>query len=152
MDLQEALLNKVTMYLSSSTNQIMKEFFIEIKNLHMSHRPMFTFLHPFRKFHSYHSNNKTILFDYDTYWEPYLSDYESEDDSESDTISDYDSDGNVYNAFQCFNKYLNSTNTIYTLPLYKLLQSTPIDLRNSGAQQILQDYCSFRHADCQTFR
>ena len=152
MDLQEVLFNKVTMYFSSNTRKVMKEFLKEIQTSHMSHRPMFTFLHPFRKFHSYHSNNKIILFDYDKYWEPYLSDYESEDDSESNTISDYDSDGNVYNAFQCFNKYLNSTNIINTSPQYKLLKSTPIDLRNSGAKQILQDYCSFRHSDCQTFR
>ena len=145
MDVHKVFLNRVSMYISSNTNQIMKDFFIQIKNLHMSNRPIFTFLDPFRKFYPHHSNNKTILFDYDTYWEPYLSNYESEDDSESYTISDYDSDGNVYNAFQCFNKYLNSTNTINTSPpLYKLLHSTPIDLRNSGAQQILQDYCIFR--------
>ena len=157
MDLQEVLLNKVSLYISSNTNQIMKDFLNSDNN--MAHRPLFTFLDPCRKFYAYHSNAVTILFDYEQYWEPYISNYDSDEIENyyydnyyyetyyankcyDNNSSDYDSNGNVYNSFQCMKKYLNVIDKMN--PIYKRLRQTAIDVKNSGANQIKDDYSNLR--------
>ena len=132
-ELSEPLVNKVCLYLSSNTNNIVKAY---IKNL-CSQRPLFTFL----KYR--YMRNKKVSNDYNKYWEPYIYNY----NLLYNDLNDYDQDNNVYNSFQVIKKYLNNLefDLLECESLITFLNKRSFDLEKSGAKQLAFDFSSLRN-------